>query len=1126
MTQLRLFLLGSPYMMVDQQMVVPETRKAFALLIYLAITEERHARDALATLLWPDQDQGRARRSLRHALWLLKKAGVGDWLVTEGDSLWLKAVYWSDVSAFRAALQENELAEGVSFYRNDFLTGFTLRDCPDFDDWQFRQTEQLRLLLSRALETLTLRAIEDADYQSGLNYAHQWRSLDPLHEPAQRALMTLYAQRGQYAAALRQYQECARVLDEELGIEPEPATQRLYEAIRTRRFSTLAGEQRQDQSEASPGVAEGSHGKHNLSPMPTPFIGRERELHDLDRLLTVSDTRLITILAAGGMGKTRLALAAAERQLTSEQFPGGIHFVPLAAVRTGEDIIPAVAETLAVTPNSDDRATSLTTRLLDYLREKKLLLILDNCEHLIPDIDPIASILQAAPLVRIVATSRERLYLQDEQLFPIQGLDYPQQIAETDRAVAYSAINLFLHRARRIRPDFVPTAGDLSQLTTICQLVEGMPLALELAASWINTLSLGEIASEIQTSLDLLETDLRNIPARQRSIRAVFDATWQRLDDTERDVFVQFSVFRGGFTRDATQTIIKASLRVLASLSDKCLLQYDRVKNRYQIHELLRQYAAEKLAQDSAHDLAVHDRHSVYYCQWLHEKTSHLKDARQETATALIEADIDNVQAAWDWAVPQWSLRIQSIQQAMDGLAYFYERQGRIQNGQEAFRRAAETMLHGSGNRHTAESRIALAKALAWYGFFTFLLGDIASARQSLERGLALLTSEELAHEDTRPERALVYSLLGAVAAARGEEEALSWYERSLELFRAVDRRWEMSEVLMQMGRWVYTLAEFHRAEALYSESLAIKRTLGDRRGVATVLGRLSQVTVEQGQLDRAESLARESSAIYHALENRYGIVEGLRQLGVILMWLGKHQEAHHLLESSLSLGRDLGDRALIAQIHSLIGLASSLLGLTDQAREHSEIGLRLARDFGDPNQIAWCLWVMGWHLVSAEAYADSIPVLHESIDQFRQISTPTNEPRQLGWSLALLGYAQWKRNDFPAAHRTLLEVLTISTRLHDFLPVITALPTVALMLARHGNPAQAVELYALVWRYALPSNSRGWLATVKDELEAIAESLPADMIEAALTRVRASELHEGVVEAIQALKKLNPASS
>ncbi len=987
-------------------------------------------------------------------------------------------------------------------------TVFTLRDCPAFDEWQFLQAEGLRLMLARALEELVRGCTEQGNYEAGLDYASRWLALDPFHEPAHRHLMCLYAWLGHYAAAIRQYEECARLLDEELGVPPEEETTELYESIRTRRWPPRAKEHPAERVEpegaSHPDTTAPTQQpqRHNLPPQSTLFVGRERELADLDALLADPHARLITIVGPGGMGKTRLALAAAERQLMRSHFPHGVYFVSLAPISTVEHLAPTMAEALDVPIESDrSPSRSLDERLLDYLRQKRLVLVLDNCEQLLHGIELVAQILQAAPHVQVLATSRERLRLQEERVYPIQGLDYPDGegavISVDSDSLAHAAFGLFLQRAQHIRPDFVLQAEELPALARICRLVEGMPLGLELAASWVSLLPVTEIAAEIQNRLDLLETDLRNVPARQRSIRAVFATSWQRMGEAERALFSQLSVFRGGFTRQAVQEVTGAPLRLLSSLSDKSLLQYNRARDRYQIHELLRQYAAEKLAQEPAREQEVRNRHSAYYCAWLQGREPKLKGAQQEMALAAIESDVDNVQRGWEWAVHQGL--IESIQQATDGLGYFYEWQGHLWTAQEAFRSAAERLnQRGAEGEVTVGERSMLAKLLAWQGLFTYLLGDVSLAEQLLQQGLTLLDSRALDDQDTRLERAFICAQLGNVAVARGQEEAWSWYERSLALFRALGCQWETSEVLARMGWWAHILAEFQQAERLFNESLAIKRMLGDRRGIARVLGQLSQTVVERGQLERAERLARESSAIYHELENRYGIAAGLRQLGVILMWCGKHDEAHRYLEQSLTYCQDLGDRFLAAWVHSLLGLALLLLGQHSEGHAQAQAGLLLHREIGDRNQVAWSLWVLGWILVSREAYAEAEHVLRESVVLYQQFSTESNEPRQLGWSLSLLGYVLCRRGDLPQAQQVLLNVLPTSIRLGDFLPLLTALPAIALILAHQDQKERAVELYALVWRYPIVANARGWFEVAGEELAAIATSLPPEIREAA----------------------------
>ncbi len=283
-------------------------------------------------------------------------------------------------------------------------------------------------------------------------------------------------------------------------------------------------------------------------------------------------------------------------------------------------------------------------QLLDYLRDRRLFLLLDNFEHLLSPAHPqdteaevdgatlVAEILQTAPEIRILVTSRERLNLHMEQLFPIDGLAFPDwetaaPEAGSEDVTEYTAVQLFLQAAQRSQQNFsLETHEELLALIRICHLVGGMPLALELAASWVDTLSLMDIAAELQRGLDLLETELRDVPQRQRSVRATFDYSWQKLDEKEQSVFAQLSIFRGGFTRPAAQAVTGATLRQLSRLVNKSFIQFNKQRDRYQIHELLRQYGAERLSRDSELERAVYDRHSTYYCQALGE--SHRRSER------------------------------------------------------------------------------------------------------------------------------------------------------------------------------------------------------------------------------------------------------------------------------------------------------------------------------------------------------------------------------------------------------------------------------------------------------------------------------------------------------------------
>ncbi|MBE9508877.1 MAG: protein kinase, partial [Chloroflexi bacterium] len=623
--------------------------------------------------------------------------------------------------------------------------------------------------------------------------------------------------------------------------------------------------------------------RHNLPAQPTPFVGREAELTELARLLTDPDVRLLTILGAGGMGKTRLALEAGEAQL--DNFEHGVYFVSLAPLRSVDAIVPTVAEALGF---SSYEGGEPRQQLLDYLRQKDMLILMDNFEHLLDGVDLVTDILKTAPGVEILPTSRARLNVQREQLFHLGGMDVPDWETPED-AAQYSAVKLFLQSARRVQPGFELRADDLKYISRICRLVGGMPLGILLAAAWVEILSPEEIAAEISQGLDFLETDLRDVPERQRSVRAVLDHSWNVLTEREREVFQALSVFRGGFSRQAAQQVTGATLRELMALVNKSLL-HRMPTGRHEMHELLQQYAEEKLNQSPAAGEAARDRHCAYYTAALQRWEADLKGPRQKTALAEIEADSENARAAWTWAAERRDVK--RLEQAIEGLCLFYEWQGCYQDGEAACRAVAEKLMvtvSGEGSvlspstalrtsadgTSVAEGLRVLAKDLAWQSSFDLGLGRVELASQLVRQSLDILEGPELAGQDTRPERALALHRMGEIALESDREKAQRLFEQSLTLYRSVGDRWATARVLQRLGGVALQLSNYDETKQLYEESLAIRQALGDRREVAESLRRLAEVAGRQGQLGEAECLARESVAVCREIGDQVGLAEG-----------------------------------------------------------------------------------------------------------------------------------------------------------------------------------------------------------------------------------------------------------
>jgi len=618
MAELTLNLLGKPQVtLAGRPLTHFSTAKTAALLYYLAATSSKdllHSRETLAGLLWGETSETQARKSLTKALSTLNKL-LAPYLCIDrqGAAFNQAADCQVDVTTFEALMATGDppqtvepLRAAVALYQGDFLEGFSVKDAPAFEEWVLTQREHLRALVLHALDALVDDALHRADYITGLEDATRLLVLDPWRESAHRQMMILLARSGQRPAALAQYERCRQALADELGVGPLPETIALYEQLKAT-------------AEPPP---------HNLPP-PRLFVGREVELGQLVSRLNDPDCRLLTLVGPGGVGKTRLAIEGArhyvqpERTLGEVGFTDGVYTVNMATL-IGEDLATparvehsspcqkfamAIADALRLSLLD---LSDLIEPLLNHLRHKTMLLALDNYEPLHEEDPFVTSILQNAPGVKLLVTSRERLNLREEWTMAIGGLDYPASDWGPGGAPAtgdgnedeiailenYSAVAFFVRQAQRVRGEFLLPRAEAPSIVRICQLVEGFPLALELAADWLRVLSCAEIVQEIEKNLDFLSTTMSNMSERHRSMRAVFARSWQRLSPQEQAVFRQLSVFRGGFQREAAQAVAAASLRILTSLVDKSLLRLTPT-GHYEIHELLRQFAAEPLRQSS-----------------------------------------------------------------------------------------------------------------------------------------------------------------------------------------------------------------------------------------------------------------------------------------------------------------------------------------------------------------------------------------------------------------------------------------------------------------------------------------------------------------------------------------------
>ena len=1087
--------------------------KTLALLIYLAVATRPHTRSALAGLLWGGMPEAKARDSLSKALSTLRRV-VGEHLVITRQTVAFngESDFRLDVAEFEAGVSDNsieQLQEAVQIYEGDFLDGFSVHNAPEFEDWVLAQQARLKELALRALHNLATHfaELDDAGRAQAIDYTRRLLTLEPWREEAHRQMMHLLALSGQRGAALAQYETYRQVLAEELGVEPGAETMALYEQIRDGELS------RGSQGQGSRGAGEQYliQNRHNLPPQPTPFIGREQEMIALAALIAAPDVRLLTLLGPGGMGKTRLAMELGASQLA--RFRQGVYFVSLAPLDQPQDIVPAIAEALDF---SFYEGGTPQQQILDYLREKEMLLILDNMEHLLNDSESgdgvsqlITTILRTAPDIKIIATSRERLKLQEEQRFPISGIDVPT-FDRTDDAAAYGATRLFEQSARRAQPDFELTGENAEFVVRICQLVEGMPLAILLAAAWVELLSPQNIATEIGRSLDFLETDLRNIPARQRSMRAIFDHSWQLLTEQEQAVFQQIAIFRGGFTKTAVQAVTGTSLRILMALVNKSLI-YRASEDHYDIHELLRQFAAEKLAEQGL-ESTVRDRHSAYYCAFLYQQEDDLKGPRHQIALTEIEAELENIKAAWTWAAGHGY--VEHLDQAIFPLADFYYWRVRWQEGEGLCRLAAESLASIA-----SENGLRIrAKALTEQSRFNFMLGRFTVARECQRQGLTLLEGLTAAGQDVRAEKAYALWIMGETEGYN-PAKAVALFKEGLALNKPLGNDWLTAQLLRELGNSTTISSNFDQAQALIEESLTICQALGYRQGMASALTCLAYNALPQGQFEESTRLAREILKIEREFGDRRSLARGFLSAGIILTWAGEFAAGQTMLAECLPIYSDQGARSSIALVHAWLGHGNCHLGDYEQARSQIEHALALYQKIGQQEAIT--RWFLGQILLALDRYDEALVVLQKSVPEFDE----TGQRNELGLVLGTLGYTLYKLGNLAQARKHLAEALQLGVEIRAFMPLYVALPTAALMLADQGEKEQAVELYALISRYLPVAKSRWFADVFGQHIEAVAVTLSPEIAAAAESRGRSRNVWE-VVKTVLVNLSLEPVST
>jgi predicted ATPase/DNA-binding SARP family transcriptional activator len=984
------------------EQVIPRfrTQKNASLLAYLAYYADRkHPREALYEVVWPEVNPDAGRNNLRVALSSLRRQleppGVmaGTVIVADRASVGLNPIaVTTDVAEFEAAMKSAARADGdaervqhltaaVELHRGELLHGF-------LDEWIDAERRRLADAILNALRRLTRLLSQAKEFDRALDYARRAVSVDPLHEPTHRTLMRLYTALGRPAAALEQFRELERILREELDAAPSEATLELLREIENR---TPGLGLRVKGSATAPQPPTAQLPNHLTTQLPvihyppltthspsgylplhiTRFFGREEEIAQLREMLRSPDVRLVTLTGMGGTGKTRLAIEVA-RQL-QEECATGVWFVPLADLSDPSLVISAVLNVLHIPPSPDVEPIE---QVVEVLSRQPSLLILDNVEHLIGKLgnweigklrdeetqfpnfpfpqfpqSVVRTLLARVPTLTCLITSRQRLDIEGEREFSVPPLPAPShsssRISHPLSLMTFASVQLFVDRAQAVRPDFQVTARNAPAVAALCQCLEGIPLAIELAAARVQVLTPSQMLEFLERRFDFLVSRRRDVTERHRTLRAAIDWSDSLLSPELQWFWRRLSVFREGWTLEAAEAISDgkdsglsaqdSTLDLLEQLRECSLITAEEAGGamRYRMLETLRAYGWERL-EESQELEEIRARHCSYFLL-----LAEAAETEQEKRLGQLEAENENLRAALQWAMESDGA---SALRLAGALGRFWEERGYWAEG----RVALETVLRRNPDAPTA----LRAKALRWAGHLTFRLGDFPQAQRWLAESLHLSRAA-----NDRREAADALNSLGGVAHAQGEyKRARVLCEESLMLHRELGDKSGVAWALHYLGNVARYQGDYEQAHACYEESLTIRRELGDKRGIAFSLESLGNVARFQGNYAKARAFCEEGLAIRRELGDKGGVAWLLENLGAAALAEGDDTQARFLCEGSLTLHREIGNKGGVAWALHRLGTVARHEGDCETARSLYEESLTLCRTLGDKRGIAFSL--------------------------------------------------------------------------------------------------------------------------------------------------------------------------
>lgn len=951
------------------------TDKIRALLAYLAIEAGRpHQRNQLATLFWGEREESAARNNLRKSLFRLRKT-LGDeantiLTVTRSSVQFNASAGQADVTQFETLAQADDVAalsKAAELYQGSLLAGLALADAPTFDEWLIPRREQLHQQALSVLHRLTELHLAKRAYERARATAERQLSLEAWFEPAYRQLIRLHLAMGNRALAVAQYERCAAVLMKELGSEPSAETQALLDD------APPAGQ------------------LHHFPPIHTTFVGRESDVTRVITRLNHSETQLITLTGTGGIGKTRLATEAVRRAFASQPTKS-TYFIALGGVATQAGVWHVLGEGLGI-PAGTHGLTPTT--ILNHLKQHNPLLILDNYEQLMPDTTCIEQILHQAPDVQLIVTSRVPLNLRAEWRIPLDGLPLPDD--STASMADYAAVQLLLSAGQQMHPDLQVSANNQAHISKICHILAGMPLALEIAGSWLSLFTPQMLAEQLERNLNFLVSRHRDVSGRHRSLRAIFDHTIAQLKPIERQTLTRLSYFEESFSLPAGLTIANAPFQVFNTLLDHALLKRHS-EGRFTMHPVLLTFVRE----DRQPDPDLQGRLAEYFLQ---QVATIPGDAAGETIESLA-SDTANIFATWRWACLQADSKLISL--ALDGLLAYCQFRGLFTHGQALFAEAANQLppsllvnrlhlaqthcLEVTGDLATA---VTLAQQVVESAFTEtqleaqIRLGRLYERTSQFDLGSDILNQALKVAKPHSESAAEAWNILGLIDRYQGRmNESLENHQRALDIYYRTENEPEIAESLANLGLTYGLTDVFDKAMTYLQEALSIVERLNHFEKICGFTYTLAVLHWRQDELTEAETYMEKSRSM--AVKHNYKRILTISLNGLSIMHNRRfdYVKGLELAHEALQLADELGDTNLQAIMLSLVGNANRYLGNYAEAVPYVERSIEINRQNRTLSGLAISLGNMGETHVEQQQFAQAIPYFAEAIELLRQLDS------------------------------------------------------------------------------------------------------------------------------------------